>query len=383
MKKMKLFLLLAVSATLVFGCGKKEPANTSAEEAYTDDVHGDEEADAAEEAPAEDDTEERVEKDGKIRSYLTGEWMPVEIANRRPVAFMLNNIKAGCPQSGIANAGVVYEAPVEGRITRLMAIIEDYDNLKKIGSMRSCRLYYPYLAMEYDAIYAHFGQAWYALELLNGDTLDNISGAVAGIDDPATNTYYRTSDRQAPHNCYASAEGLKKDIEKKGYRQEYKDDHDAKFKFAKDGEIMTYDEYPDATVLYPGGSEGGKKNGFSQVGSKFEYNEADRLYYRSQYGGKHIDELTGEQLTYTNVVFQYCDGNVLDAKDYLNFGVHGEGKVTVFTNGKQIDGTWERYGGDESPATYYDENGEEIVMNTGKTWVCIVWNDYKDDVEIQ
>ena len=48
-------------------------------------------------------------------------------------------------------------APVEGSITRLMALFENYGKLKKIGSVRSCRLYYCYFALEWDAIYCHTG----------------------------------------------------------------------------------------------------------------------------------------------------------------------------------------------------------------------------------
>ena len=47
-----------------------------------------------------------------------------------------------------------------------MGIFEDYDNLEKIGSVRSCRDYYIFYAMEFEAIYAHFGQAAYALPYL-------------------------------------------------------------------------------------------------------------------------------------------------------------------------------------------------------------------------
>ena len=57
----------------------------------------------------------------------------------------------------------------------------------------------------------------------------------------------------------------------------------------------------------------------------FEYNEEDQLYYRYQDGKKQIDEMNKEQLAVSNVVFQYCHGEVRDAKDYLAFGVHGEG----------------------------------------------------------
>ena len=70
---------------------------------------------------------------------------------------MLNNIQDALPQSGIANAEVVYEAPVEGGITRLMGIFEDYQDVQRIGSVRSCRNYYVYFAREFNTYYLHFG----------------------------------------------------------------------------------------------------------------------------------------------------------------------------------------------------------------------------------
>ena len=101
-----------------------------------------------------------------MKSYLTGEYVDEAIGRRRPVAVMLNNIQAAIPQAGISNAGVIYEAPVEGGITRLMAVMEDYDNLEKIGSMRSCRDYYIFYAAGFNAIYVHYGQSAYALPIL-------------------------------------------------------------------------------------------------------------------------------------------------------------------------------------------------------------------------
>ena len=124
--------------------------------------------------------------------------------------------------------------PVEGRITRLMGIYEDYQKLEKIGSIRSSRDYFVYFAMEYDALYAHFGQATpYVGELLNSDRVDNISGAVSGINRPAPNSFYRSSDRKAPHNVYLNPEGVVKDIEKFRYRTELNDHYEPKFTFGE------------------------------------------------------------------------------------------------------------------------------------------------------
>ena len=333
-----------------------------------------------ESAAAELQAEEKQEQ----VSFLTGLPVSKSVQNSRPLAVMFNNIEAGTPQAGIGQAAIVYEAPVEGRITRLMGIFEDYSDLERIGSIRSSRDYFVYFALEYDAYYAHFGQATpYVGQLLNSDKVDNLSGAVAGIDKPAPNTFFRSSDRKAPHNVYLTPGGVKKDIEKFQYRTDLREDYQTKFVFASPEEPVVYTEGKEATILYPGGKADNKSNGFSKVQARFEYNEEDGLYYRYEYGDKQIDELTGEQLAYTNVIFQYCHGGVRDENDYLAFACHGKGyKVQVFSGGRMVEGTWEREA-DELPARYLDENGEPITINPGKTWICVVWDEYGEDVVIE
>ena len=96
------------------------------------------------------------EDNGMVRSYLTGKLVPESIGRTKAISVMLNNIQAALPQSGIANAEVVYEAPVEGGITRLMGIFEDYQDVERIGSVRSCRNYYVYFAREFEYILPAF-----------------------------------------------------------------------------------------------------------------------------------------------------------------------------------------------------------------------------------
>lgn len=346
-----------------------------------------------EETPAETESEEdstvvpaatatiteREVVDGKKQSYLTGEWKDEAVVNRRSMAVMMPNNKKSLPQYGISQASIIYEAPVEGRVSRLMAIFEDYDDLDRIGPVRSSRDYYIYEAMAYDSIYVNWGLAVpYVADLINSDRVDNISQAVSGIEKPAGEVFDRV-DRAGyaqEYTGYMFPEKYTSAVERFGYETEYRDTFEQAFLFANDGHRAEYTDYPDATEIYPGGTDS-NSSGYGDANPCFSYNAEEGLYYRSQYGGAQIDEMNGEQLTVSNVIFKVCEGDVRDANDYLIFGVHGQGKAYIFTNGKVIEGTWKR-ASDTAANMFYDENGNEIVFNQGKTWICNIWKDYED-----
>ncbi len=322
---------------------------------------------------------------GKIQSYLTGEWLDKDKAERRPIAVMIPNNAPAMPQYGLSKAAVIYEAPVEGRITRLMAVFENYDDLDHIGPIRSSRDYFVYVAMGYEAIYCNWGLARpYVEELLSRDTVQNISAAVVGIHNPSDEAFGRISrpGYATEFTGYLFIDGLEKAIKRQKYETNYDNDHVPPFTFVDDDFRAEYAEEKDAVSIYPGGRTA-NQGGYGVYNPYFEYNEKDHLYYRYQDGKRQMDEYDNSQLTVSNVVFQYCHGEVRDKKDYLAFGVHGEGKVLVFTNGKVIEGTWERYDGDATPAKFYDKNGDEIIFNQGKTWICNIWDEYEEFVEYQ
>lgn len=88
---------------------------------------------------------------------LTGEGCARDIAQKRPVAVMLNNLKKALPQLGVSQADIIYEAPAEGGITRMLAVFQSVEEVGNIGSVRSARDYYVSLAMGHDALYLHAG----------------------------------------------------------------------------------------------------------------------------------------------------------------------------------------------------------------------------------
>ncbi|MCR5421664.1 MAG: DUF3048 domain-containing protein [Lachnospiraceae bacterium] len=332
-------------------------------------------------SPAEknntEDKDDNGLKEGQMRSYLSGLPVDKSIGNKRPIAIMLNNLKAAQPMCSISEADVVYEYVVEGAITRLMALFEDYEKLNKIGSVRSCREYFVYTALEFDAIYCHYGQAAYAVDLLNSDYVDNLNG----LGQEGDTVYYRTSDRKAPHNAYTSAEGINAGIEMMGYRRDHYDDYKGKFKFCDLDKTVTNENGMDITHMEPN---------YKINKPWFEYDEEREKYGRYQYDEPQIDELTGEQLFYDNVIFQYNKWVQLDDKDYLAFDCHSGGVIQYFTKGKMVVGTWMRDASlahdgnyDMCPIRYYDMQGNEIEINNGKTFICVIQDSELENIVIR
>lgn len=397
MKRIKLMTAALLAACLLAGCGggneettaptiEAQPINTEAPvQSSESETAESSEEEANVPVAATATIGERTVVDGKMQSYLTGEWKDEEVVRRRSMAVMIPNNKGVLPQYGISRASIIYEAPVEGRVTRLMAFFEDYDDLDHIGPVRSARDYYVYEAMGLDAIYCNWGLAIpFVEDLLAGDEVDNISQAVSGIHNPSSEAFDRI-DRgdsyKLEYTGYLFIDGYNKAVERQGYDTEYDSDFPGAFLFANDGHRVEYADMPDATKIYPGGSNS-NKSGYGSAQPVFEYNAEDGLYYRYQYNAKQIDELNGEQLTVSNVVFKICDGVVREPikNDYMYFKTHGSNDAYIFTNGKVIKGTWSR--DTESDVTrYFDEDGNEIVLNQGKTWVCNIWSDYTDCME--
>jgi hypothetical protein len=362
------FAGIVLSAAFLSGCSRKyEKVWVPDQSLETDQAQETKEIKISSSESADDGTEansgeyytfeERTEKDGMIRSYLTGEMVKSAIGNRRPVAVMMSNDKEALPQYGINRAGVVYEAPAEGGMNRYMAIMENYDDLDRIGSVRSCRTYYTYFAREFNAIYAHYGQSTFAKPYLAN--VDNING----LDGIGTVAYFRSKDRKSPHNAYTSGERLNKSILQLGYSESYDPSYRGHYRFAKEGRKVTLEGVngvSDAYKVYPG-----------YVLNKpwFEYHEEDGLYYRFQYGAPHKGD--EGQIKVKNIILQYCPAAHYATTEYLNINVQDDSYGCYVTEGRSIPIKWTK-DGEFGPTHYYDMENNEIILNQGKTWVCII-----------
>lgn len=312
------------------------------------------------------ETEEELPEEDPNRNPLTGEPMDEALASQRPVSFMMGNTVDSAPQYGLSDADIIYEAPAEGGITRLMTIYQDYANLPTIMSSRSCRHYYCYLSNEYEAIYIHYGQAVYATEMLKKfDDLNGLDGDLENV------TFFRDHSRQSPHNAYVNGESIVAGIQKREYRTQHAAGYENRLKFVSEDRDL---EGGDTAVV--------AEPGYSVNKPWFVYDEATGLYDRFQYKGAHVDGATGEQIAFKNIIFQVCDYSVEPDGKYLDVKTASYGGRGMYiTNGKAVDITWVKEV-EDGVGHYYDMDGNELMLNPGKTFVCIVLNDAEDKMGV-
>ena len=374
LKSIKLCLLVAASAMLLSACGEEldspiimEPETIESQSPSQTQESSETSQSTSEEQDTEPEDDTNPPAEGMVRSRLTNEWVDEDVANTRPLAVMTPNESSAIPHYNLSKASILYEANVEGRMTRMLAIYEDWQDLEKIGNIRSLRTYYGYWALEWDAFIVHFGGPFFVDEVLDKPDVQNLDGNASSVG------FFRSSDRQAPHNAYASGDGLTNLINQKGYSLTYRGLSDENhYQFTTKADPNTLDQYSDAKSAV----KIDMSSCYPLTRCYFKYNEDDGLYYRYQHlsgstDGPHVDAVTGEQLTFKNILVQYTKHEEL-GEGYLAFQCHDTTRDGwFFTNGKGIHVTWEKTT-DFGATRYYDDNGNEITLNTGKTMVMIV-----------
>lgn len=368
MRHWKLSAVFLVTISLLAGCGFhnspfQEQSGTFSEETgpYSGENSGGTDNEIV-------DPNNVPPKEGLVRSVLTNEWIDEDIARNRPIAVMIPNEILAVPQYSLSQADVLYEAKVEGNMTRLMALYQDWQDLKKIGNVRSLRSYFAYWAFEWDAVIVHYGGPYFIYDLINQEDTETIDGQYE------SSCFYRTADRKAPHNAYTSGKSLKTGMEKKGYSMERRgiadETHfvfapaDAPNTLAQYGDNAVNATYIDMTEAYP------------LTRCYFEYDEETETYYRSQYlsggtDGPHIDGANDEQLSFSNILVQRIKQEDI-GEGYLAMQCND---TTMdgwfFTRGKGIHITWEKTA-DYGSTRFYDDNQLQVELNTGKTMILII-----------
>lgn len=288
-----------------------------------------------------------------VPSDLTG--LPVDPSvNQRPVtAVMIENSLEARPQSGLSQAGVVFEALAEGGITRFMALYQDTQP-SNVGPVRSARPYYVQWALGFDAAYAHVGGSPLALQDISSWGVHDLNQFYNG------SYYHRISSRAAPHNVYTSLAELNQLEASKGITG---------------SNFTPWPRKADAPAKQPNASSIDLTLSWADYNVHYDYVAATNSYNRSEGGQPHIDANGNVQISPKVVVAMVIpeQNGALDSTGayYSDYAVIGSGTAYVFQDGTVTQGQWSKTG-NNAPLTFTDSNGQPLKFNAGQTWLTAV-----------
>jgi hypothetical protein len=267
---------------------------------------------------------------------------------------MIDNIKEARPHFGLGAADVVYEAPAEAGIPRLMPVyLRAGGQADSIGPVRSARHYFVYLANEYRTPIVHIGASPQGFDALSATGLPDVDEQRG---DPG---FRRDPSRQAPHNAFVSTASIRQVLQQRGGPIKASLGPLAFGDFTPGPQPATTVKIP-----YPG-----------PEGYRLEYDndEEQHIYKRQMDGQPHLDGATGEQYTATSIVVQFADVEPIPNDDALrvDVGLVGSGKGVLIAGGTQVPLQWSR--ASVRDATHFTRaDGAPFLLPDGQVWIQIV-----------
>lgn len=343
MKRWTCFYICLIIILLLIGCKsnqKEIQANTISTQTIEEPQNG-----------VKEELKTEESKKTIFLSPLTGLALDNEGDTKiRPIAVMIDNEVSARPQSGLMNADIVYEIPVEGNITRYMAVFTHLET-QKIGPVRSARPYFLDKAMEFGAVYVHCGgspQALLDIEELKIDALNDLKGSPC---------FWRATDKKMPHNLYTCSKYMRELLTK--YEWE-------------NNKTLEYFKFNEDFHLLDGRNSAGFEVDFgNNYRAGFLYDANEKIYNRYVNGQVHVDKETKETIKATNIIIERLNIKVLDKAGRLSITNIGKDRGYYFTGGKMIEIEWYK-DSRRGKTVYKDLHGNELQLNKGKTWIEVV-----------
>lgn len=286
-------------------------------------------------------------------SGLSG--MPCEHPDRRAIGVMLAGDPINRPMSGFSKADMVWELPVlTSDVTRLLGVYQCGEPTD-IGSVRSARHDYLFLAEGIDAIVGHWGGSYHALNRIAAGEFQTINA----LTNPHK-AYFRKTNLPAPYNGFTSYERLWNALQKLGYRTTttFKG-----FDFKDDIAVAERPAGGKLSIAWPGAFR-----------VHYEYDPATNRYVRFWMGVKQVDAEDNRVVAPSSVAVMRATNQFADGPGgYNDVGIEGQGELVVYQDGKMIKGTWKKNELEKKdPVHFMNEQGQPIFFTRGQLWVMAV-----------
>lgn len=278
------------------------------------------------------------------------------VASRTALVVKIDNHAAAVPQTGLNEADVVYEELVEG-ISRFAAVFQSQTTvpvgeLATIGPIRSGR------TSDVDIV-AALGKPLFAWSGGNDRVTKQIRSAklvdVGYSLRSKEGGYFRDRGRSAPHNLYANMFAL--------FAQQKPDQ-------SAPAPLFSYRDSGEATASTARVIDGVKLKFTGKI-SQWTWDAAGSQWVRSQSESPsnpapHKDA-AGAQLNAKNVVVLFTPYGSTNGSPEAK--TVGKGTAWVLTDGKFIDGCWERPDKTKGASLVLCGTTTPIELTPGRTWV--------------
>lgn len=282
----------------------------------------------------------------QLRSPFTGERVR---ALDRVLAVKIDNIVYARPQTGLTRADIVYVLPVEGGLSRFLAIFSSHLP-PVIGPVRSARADDIQLLRQFGRpAFAYSGATAALLPWIRNHA--RIVNLYAGT----TSGYYRSSSRTAPYNLYARPRQLLRQARRASRA------HDIGFRFGlppPGGKVTR-----SATVSYPASS------------FRFTWS-AKKHRWLVWMDGRPAMTTGGGRLSPSTVIIQHT---TVRKSVFLEYGVPppfaqsiGSGTAEVLRDGREWTTHWSRPRPDHG-TTFTTRSGQRMLFARGQVWVVLAY----------
>lgn len=280
-----------------------------------------------------------------------------EDSTSRNYAVMINNhSQARINHAGLQDAYIVYEAIVEGGITRMMAIFKD-KTTARIGSVRSARHYFLDYALENDAIYVHFGWSPQAQKDVRNLGINNMNGLYDNI-------FWRDYSLGVAqeHTAFTKMESIKNYAVKKGYRT------------TSDKKLLLNYNVDEVNMNSREGAIPANQIDITYSGyitTSYTYDVENKVYLRSINGTPHMtsdENKVKQQVKTKNIIIADINNYTIDNYGRQTLENIGSGDGYYITNGYAVPIKWYKSSRD-SQTIYRYLDGTEIEVNDGNTYI--------------
>lgn len=285
----------------------------------------------------------------KYYSTLTGVEVGSQATTTEQVrAVMIDNTPQARPQSGTKEAGVVFEADADGGITRFLALYQE-GHPSLIGPIRSVRPYFVDWLAAFDASVSHVGGSALALQEVRNGSFKDLDEFFNG------DTYWRATDRYAPHNVYTSTSKIAALNAQKGYSS---------------SSFTGFPRKDDAPPVSPNATSIDITVSDADYHVHYDYDKLSNSYIRYDGGAKQVDREEGQLMPKVVIAIKVPTKVSLEDGYRVDMQTIGTGTAYVFQDGTVTVGTWTK-SAQKSQITFADSAGKLISLNRGQTWITV------------